>query len=503
MIATATAPSAPRSCAGARDRRASPGCRSCSSPATTTARSRRSWTTRPRPCRCRRRSPRSARWPRCRRPRSRSSPAGRCATSPRCPACRARCISSAATARSSTSASSSGSRPRWSRCATGWRELARSTSRTQPGRPAGAEAGQRRGAHCAPPRRTSPSRSLDAVRSGPATWPDVHVTTGKEVIELSVVATHKGTARRRAAHAALGERGALPRRRRHRRERVRASCTARTSASRSGTGDDRRRAYRVDDPESAAYASLGLVLRRAGALALRRAGGADRAALDAGQRPHASRCVTPDATVTWLCHPRPTRPPSSPTCSAADSAGYFSVAPGRPRRHLPLGQRYRPGTMTVETRWSGLTVTDWLDRATDADATSTLVRVLTGSVRVAVEFAPRPEFGQVPIAARSRSATACACSAPTSRSRCTRPASSGRSSTRAATTPRTPSWTWPWPAARCVLELRLRVRPASTRRRSDRPSRDRQAEAEHAVARLVGHRCGCRRWPAIWCCAAR
>jgi trehalose-phosphatase len=36
--------------------------------------------------------------------------------------------------------------------------------------------------------------AIEAVRSGPATWEDVTVTQGKEVIELSVVATHKGTA---------------------------------------------------------------------------------------------------------------------------------------------------------------------------------------------------------------------------------------------------------------------------------------------------------------------
>ena len=38
-----------------------------------------------------------------------------------------------------------------------------------------------------------------------------------------------------------------------------------------------------------------------------------------------------------------------------------TVAPAR--GGLPLGQRYRPRTMTVETRWSGLTVTDFLDEA--------------------------------------------------------------------------------------------------------------------------------------------
>lgn len=63
--------------------------------------------------------------------------------------------------------------------------------------------------------------------------------------------------------------------------------------------------------------------------------------------------------------------------------------------------------MTVETRWSGLTVTDWLDkpaRETTPDDSpavitgdSTLVRVLTGSGKAKVEFAPRPEFGQVAV----------------------------------------------------------------------------------------------------------
>jgi trehalose-phosphatase len=33
-----------------------------------------------------------------------------------------------------------------------------------------------------------------AALAGPGTWPGVHATTGKEVVELSVVATHKGTA---------------------------------------------------------------------------------------------------------------------------------------------------------------------------------------------------------------------------------------------------------------------------------------------------------------------
>src|SRR5205085_1081968 len=37
-------------------------------------------------------------------------------------------------------------------------------------------------------------RVFDAVRSGAALWPDIEVTTGREVIELSVVPTDKGLA---------------------------------------------------------------------------------------------------------------------------------------------------------------------------------------------------------------------------------------------------------------------------------------------------------------------
>src|SRR5204862_1097375 len=83
-------------------------------------------------------------------------------------------------------------------------------------------------------------------------------------------------------------------------------------------------------------------------------------------------------------------------------AGHFSVRPAE-RDGMPLGQRYRPGTMTVETRWSGLTVTDWLDSdvplddAATAPESTTLVRLLAGNVKVRVEFAPRPEDGQVAI----------------------------------------------------------------------------------------------------------
>ena len=41
--------------------------------------------------------------------------------------------------------------------------------------------------------------ALEAVRNGPASWPDIYVTNGKDVIELSLLATDKGAAVDRAA----------------------------------------------------------------------------------------------------------------------------------------------------------------------------------------------------------------------------------------------------------------------------------------------------------------
>uniref|UniRef100_UPI0004C2F7D1 glycoside hydrolase family 15 protein n=1 Tax=Allokutzneria albata TaxID=211114 RepID=UPI0004C2F7D1 len=66
------------------------------------------------------------------------------------------------------------------------------------------------------------------------------------------------------------------------------------------------------------------------------------------------------------------------------------------RNGLPLGQRYLPGTMTVETRWSKLLVTDYLDHYAPPHRTD-IVRVISGNTRAVIDFAPRPEFGQVAV----------------------------------------------------------------------------------------------------------
>ncbi|MBY8853805.1 DUF5911 domain-containing protein, partial [Saccharothrix sp. MB29] len=69
--------------------------------------------------------------------------------------------------------------------------------------------------------------------------------------------------------------------------------------------------------------------------------------------------LTPDARVNWLCHPEPDSAAVFADLLGGPSAGHFSIKPEH--GSLPLGQRYVPGTMIVETRWSRLLVTDYLD----------------------------------------------------------------------------------------------------------------------------------------------
>jgi trehalose-phosphatase len=113
--------------------------------------------------------------------------------------------------------------------------------------------------------------------------------------------------------------------------------------------------------------------------------------------------LTPDAKVNWFCHPRPDSSALFADLLGGPSAGYFAVGPadGQPLQ----GQRYREDTMTVETRWNDLTVTDWLDAPSPSPSPSTstspspeggttLVRWLSGRARVRIDFAPQPDFGQ-------------------------------------------------------------------------------------------------------------
>jgi trehalose 6-phosphate phosphatase len=104
--------------------------------------------------------------------------------------------------------------------------------------------------------------------------------------------------------------------------------------------------------------------------------------------------VTPAASLTWLCHPMPDSAALFASLLGGADAGHFSVFPEGVG--TPLGQRYLPGTMTVETRWFGLKVTDYLSHDTPPHRTD-LIRVIGGNRRTRLEFAPRPGFGHLPV----------------------------------------------------------------------------------------------------------
>jgi trehalose-phosphatase len=244
------------------------------------------------------------------------------------------------------------------------------------------------------------SQVADEVRSGPASWPDLTVTYGKQVIELSVIATSKGTAvdqlrTQMGASAVLFIGDDVTD------ENAFVRLHGPDIGIKIGPGDTAAR-YRVNAPiEAARVLGLLLELRRQWLFG-ERAVPIERHSMLANGRTMA--LLTPEANITWLCHPKPDSAAIFSDLLGGSPAGHFSITPER--GGIPLGQRYRPGTMTVETRWSGLTVTDWLDLPySDSEPSetvvtsgdSTLVRVLTGSVKVRLEFAPRPEFGQVPI----------------------------------------------------------------------------------------------------------
>jgi trehalose-phosphatase len=226
--------------------------------------------------------------------------------------------------------------------------------------------------------------AIDAVRSGPASWPDVHVTQGKEVIELSVISTHKGTAvdalrTQLSASAVLFIGDDVTD------ENAFARLHGPDVGIKVGAGETQAH-FHVADPMQAARV-LGLLLEtRRHWLFGERAVPIERHSMLADGNTVA--LVTPDARISWLCHPRPDSSAIFADLVGGTPAGHFTIAPER--GGLPLGQRYRSGTMTVETRWSGLTVTDWLDG-------DSLVRRITGNVPAVIEFAPRPGFGQVAV----------------------------------------------------------------------------------------------------------
>lgn len=231
---------------------------------------------------------------------------------------------------------------------------------------------------------------LANVASGPARWDGVQVTYGNAVTELAVVRTDKGEAleviRRMCGATAtifLGDDLSA--------EEVFARLAGPDVGIKVGAGRTIA-PYRIADSIAVAQVLAFLAGERRAWLFGEQPVPIERLSMLGNGLSLA--LVTPDARICWQCFPGPASASIFADLLGGPPAGLFSVGPQR--ACLPLGQRYVPGTMTLETRWPGLLVTDYLDHHTEPDRTD-LIRVISGSAKAIVEFAPRPEFGQVTV----------------------------------------------------------------------------------------------------------
>jgi trehalose-phosphatase len=231
---------------------------------------------------------------------------------------------------------------------------------------------------------------LTDVHAGPSTWEGVSTTDGKEVVELAVVQTDKGHALDVLRHQ-VGATAAIFLGDDVTDEKAFARLAGPDLGIKVGDGESLA-AYRVPDAVDVALVLAFLLEERRNWLYGQSAPPIERLSLLANERSVA--LVTPDARLTWLCHPGPDAPAVFADLLGGPGAGHFAIKPHR--NGLPLGQRYLPKSMTVETRWSRLLVTDYLEPGSAPHRTD-LVRVVSGETAAVVTFAPRPEFGGVPV----------------------------------------------------------------------------------------------------------
>ncbi len=238
--------------------------------------------------------------------------------------------------------------------------------------------------------RDAAARVVAAVHEGPSTWEGVTTTDGKEVVELAVVRTDKGSALDTLRHQ-VGATAAIFVGDDVTDEKAFARLQGPDLSVKVGEGETLAQ-YRVEDTEDVATVLAFLLEERRNWLYGEQSPPIERLTMLANERSVA--LLTPDAKLTWLCHPGPDAPAVFADLLGGESAGHFSIRPHR--NGLPLGQRYLPNTMTVETRWSRLLVTDYLEPESPPHRTD-LVRVISGEAAASVVFAPRPEFGGVPV----------------------------------------------------------------------------------------------------------
>ena len=154
--------------------------------------------------------------------------------------------------------------------------------------------------------------------------------------------------------------------------------------------------FRVESPEQVSMLLAALASHRAEWLAGAGITPINEHSMLSDQRTAA--IVTPDARISWLCVPRIDSAAIFAELLGGPAAGHFSVEPV-----LPNGkphQTYVDDSLVLRTSWATMSVTDYLDcsegRPNRISGRTDLVRVIEGSGRARIEFAPRLDFGRFP-----------------------------------------------------------------------------------------------------------
>lgn len=241
---------------------------------------------------------------------------------------------------------------------------------------------------------------LREVLTGPSKLEGVFTKHGKKVVELSVVATHKGDALELMRHR-LGASAVIFFGDDRTDEDAFATLTGPDISVKVGPGQTNA-THHVENPEEVARVLAMLCERRAQWLAGAKAVPIEQHSMLSDQRTIA--LVTPSAKISWLCVPRIDSPALFAYLLGGPTAGHFSITPADGSD--PIEQQYMNHSLVLQSRWKSMTLTDFLDcsdgRPTRRAGRSDLIRILEGTGSVSVEFAPRLDFGRVPTRLKQR-----------------------------------------------------------------------------------------------------
>lgn len=236
-------------------------------------------------------------------------------------------------------------------------------------------------------------RALAAVLQGPALTPGVVVRHGSKVIELCVTSADKGAAFASerflaGATAALFIGDDLTD------EDVFTTLTHTDLGVKVGDGPTAalHRVADVADVEELLEATLAL---RLDWLRNRRLDSLESFSVLSDQR--TVSIIDRRGSLVWHCAPRIDSSALFASLLGGDAAGRFDIIPLN--QELPVSQRYDGDSLVLETKWDGITVTDYLDasagRAFQRAGRTDLIRAVEGHGAVKVRFAPRLDYGRV------------------------------------------------------------------------------------------------------------